>query len=40
MDWILVIKVAATVILAAIAVGLIWVTIETTSQPSDPGTGY
>lgn len=40
MDWILIIKIAATVVLAVVFLGIIAAVVETTSQPSDPGTGY
>lgn len=40
MDWALVAKIAATVVIALVALGTLAAVIETTSQPSDPGTGY
>jgi hypothetical protein len=41
MDWILVVKILATIPLVAIAIGLVWVVRDsTTSYADDPGTGY
>lgn len=40
MDWELIIKIAATVVIVLVALGILAAVIETTSQPSDPGTGY
>lgn len=40
MDWVLIIKIAVTVVIALVGLGVLAAVIETTSQPSDPGTGY
>lgn len=41
MDWILVIKIAATAVLAVISVGLVWIMITAGNGYEDnPGTGY